>query len=171
VISVADVRVRYGAVAALDGVTERAAPGEWLGVIGPNGAGKTTLLRAVAGHVRHLGRIEVCGQPTAGMSRRKLARIVAYVPQRPQLPPDMTVGDYVLLGRTPHLGMLAREGPRDLSIVADVLDRLDLGALAGRTLAKTVGEPDQIAAAHLYLMDNRFVTGTVLTVDGGAVLT
>jgi Enoyl-(Acyl carrier protein) reductase len=43
-------------------------------------------------------------------------------------------------------------------------------ALAERTLTKTVGEPDQIAAAHLYLMDNRFVTGTVLTVDGGAVL-
>jgi NAD(P)-dependent dehydrogenase (short-subunit alcohol dehydrogenase family) len=36
--------------------------------------------------------------------------------------------------------------------------------------SKTVGEPDQIAAAHLYLMDNRLVTGTVLTVDGGAVL-
>jgi NAD(P)-dependent dehydrogenase (short-subunit alcohol dehydrogenase family) len=35
---------------------------------------------------------------------------------------------------------------------------------------QTVGEPDQIAAAHLYLMDNRFVTGTVLTVDGGAIL-
>jgi len=45
-----------------------------------------------------------------------------------------------------------------------------LGALAERTITKTVGEPDQIAAAHLYLMDNRFVTGTVLTVDGGAVL-
>jgi NAD(P)-dependent dehydrogenase (short-subunit alcohol dehydrogenase family) len=44
-------------------------------------------------------------------------------------------------------------------------------ALAERTLAKTVGEPQQIAAAHLYLMDNRFVTGTVLTVDGGAILT
>ena len=45
-----------------------------------------------------------------------------------------------------------------------------LGALADRTITKTVGEPGQIAAAHLYLMDNRFVTGTVLTVDGGAVL-
>ena len=43
-------------------------------------------------------------------------------------------------------------------------------ALAERTLVKTIGEPEQIAAAHLYLMDNRFVTGTVLTVDGGAVL-
>lgn len=44
-------------------------------------------------------------------------------------------------------------------------------ALAERTLTKTVGEPDQIAAAHLYLMSNDFVTGTVLTVDGGAILT
>jgi NAD(P)-dependent dehydrogenase (short-subunit alcohol dehydrogenase family) len=45
-----------------------------------------------------------------------------------------------------------------------------LGALAERTITKTVGQPDQIAAAHLYLMDNHFVTGTVLTVDGGAIL-
>jgi NAD(P)-dependent dehydrogenase (short-subunit alcohol dehydrogenase family) len=43
--------------------------------------------------------------------------------------------------------------------------------LAGRTLTGTVGDTDQIAATHLFLMENRFVTGTVLTVDGGAVLT
>jgi len=43
-------------------------------------------------------------------------------------------------------------------------------ALADRTLTKSIGEADQIAAAHLYLMENRFVTGTVLTVDGGAVI-
>jgi NAD(P)-dependent dehydrogenase (short-subunit alcohol dehydrogenase family) len=42
--------------------------------------------------------------------------------------------------------------------------------LAERTLTKTVGEADQIAATHLYLMENRFVTGVVLTVDGGSVL-
>jgi NAD(P)-dependent dehydrogenase (short-subunit alcohol dehydrogenase family) len=42
--------------------------------------------------------------------------------------------------------------------------------LADRTLTKTVGEADQIAATHLYLMENHFVTGTVLTVDGGFVL-
>ena len=43
--------------------------------------------------------------------------------------------------------------------------------LAERTLTKAIGEPDQIAATHLFLMENRFVTGTVLTVDGGFVLT
>jgi NAD(P)-dependent dehydrogenase (short-subunit alcohol dehydrogenase family) len=42
--------------------------------------------------------------------------------------------------------------------------------LAERTLTKAIGEPGEIAAAHLYLMENRFVTGTVLTVDGGSVL-
>ncbi len=43
--------------------------------------------------------------------------------------------------------------------------------LAERTLTKTIGDADQIAATHLYLMENHFVTGTVLTVDGGSVLT
>ena len=43
--------------------------------------------------------------------------------------------------------------------------------LAERTLTGTVGEPEQIAAAHLYLMQNQYVTGTVQTVDGGLLLT
>lgn len=42
--------------------------------------------------------------------------------------------------------------------------------LTERMLTGALGEPEQIAATHLYLMENRFVTGTVLTVDGGAVL-
>lgn len=42
---------------------------------------------------------------------------------------------------------------------------------ARRALTGTVGEPYQIAAANLYLMENQFVTGTVLTVDGGLILT
>jgi NAD(P)-dependent dehydrogenase (short-subunit alcohol dehydrogenase family) len=42
--------------------------------------------------------------------------------------------------------------------------------LAGRTLVGAVGEADEIALAHTYLMKNRYVTGTVLTVDGGLLL-
>ena len=138
-ISLEDVRVSYGTAVALDGVTERAADGEWLCLIGPNGAGKTTLLQAVARQVRHGGRIEVCGQPTGGMSRRKLARLLAYVPQRPQLPPDMTVGDYVLLGRTPHIGYLRVETDADRRISAELIDRLALSAMAGRELRTLSG--------------------------------
>ena len=46
-----------------------------------------------------------------------------------------------------------------------------LDSFAKRALTGAVGEPEQIAAANLYLMENRFVTGTVLTVDGGLILT
>ena len=49
---------------------------------------------------------------------------------------------------------------------AAVFDNLTQRALTG-----SIGEPQQIAAAHLYLMENHFVTGTVLTVDGGLILT
>ncbi len=42
--------------------------------------------------------------------------------------------------------------------------------LAQRTLLGTIGEPEEIALAHLYLMQNPYVTGTVLTIDGGLLL-
>ena len=73
------------------------------------------------------------------MSRRKLARVVAYVPQRPELPPDMTVSDYVLLGRTPHIGYLRVETAADRRICAELIDRLALSAMAGRVLATLSG--------------------------------
>jgi NAD(P)-dependent dehydrogenase (short-subunit alcohol dehydrogenase family) len=43
--------------------------------------------------------------------------------------------------------------------------------LAQRTLTGSIGEPEQIAMAHLYLMRNGYVTGTILGVDGGSLLT
>ena len=99
-ITLDTVEVRYGTACALAGVSEQVPAGQWLGIIGPNGAGKTTLLRSIACLVPHVGTITIDGQPVSGLRRRRLARLVAYVPQLPALPPEMTVADYVLLGRT-----------------------------------------------------------------------
>jgi len=79
------------------------------------------------------------GQPVSGLRRRRLARLVAYVPQLPGLPPEMTVGDYVLLGRTPHIGYLRMETAADRQICAGLLDRLELSPMAGRILATLSG--------------------------------
>src|SRR5262249_3481594 len=54
-------------------------------------------------------------------------------------PPDMTVGDYVLLGRTPHIGYFRVETGADRRICAELLDRLALSAMAGRTLGTLSG--------------------------------
>jgi iron complex transport system ATP-binding protein len=119
--------------------------GEWVGLIGPNGAGKTTALRAVAGLVPYAGSIGVLGDEVASLSRREIARRIAYVPQDPVLPPDMTALEYVLLGRTPHLGYSAAAGPRDLDACRLALGRLDSAHLADRRLGSLSGGERQRA--------------------------
>jgi iron complex transport system ATP-binding protein len=150
VITLDGVGVRYGTAPALAEVTDQVQAGEWLGIIGPNGAGKTTLLRSIACLVQHDGKITIGGQPTSGLRRRRLARLVAYVPQHPELPPEMTVGDYVLLGRTPHIGYLRMETDADRRICAELLDRLALSPMAGRRLATlSGGELQRIVLARV----------------------
>ncbi len=131
--------VRYGDATALHGIAGEVPGGEWLGVIGPNGAGKTTLLNAIARLLPYSGSMTVCGRAAARLSRRELARLIAYVPQRPLLPPDMTVGEYVLLGRTAHIGYLRTETATDRRVCAAAIDRLDLGVMAGRMLRTMSG--------------------------------
>jgi iron complex transport system ATP-binding protein len=142
-IAAHDVVVRVGG--HLDGVTLEVPAGGWTILIGPNGAGKSSLLRAVAGLVDHDGTIAVDGQELRALSPRRRALMLASVPQSPLLPPDMTVAEYVLLGRTAHLGPLGRSGDADRRVAAAAAERLDLGALAGRRLGELSGGERQRA--------------------------
>ncbi len=123
----------------LRGVDLRADAGEWLGLLGPNGAGKSTLLKAIAGLAAYRGRIAFDGADAASLTRRNRARMVAFVPQEPNLPPGLTVAEYVLLGRTPHLSYLGTEAARDRAAARTALDLLDLGGLADRDIAALSG--------------------------------
>jgi len=133
-ISTRDVVVELDGARILDGVSVEVADGEWLSIVGPNGAGKSTLLRAMAGLLTASGTVELSGRPIGSMSRRERARCVALVPQVPVIPPGMGVTDYVLLGRTPHMGPLGRESRADLTAVTEALEELDLLGFAERPL-------------------------------------
>ncbi len=139
------VNARYGSRVVAADVDVSLEPGGWLGIIGPNGAGKSSLLKSIVGIVPHDGEILVDGVPTSRLSNRERARAIAYAPQTPQLPDRLTVTDYVLLGRTPHLPALAWERRADLAVVSEVLDRLDLGGLATRALQTLSGGERQRA--------------------------
>ena len=144
-VSVAGVSVELGGALVLDDVSASAEAGEWVALIGPNGAGKTTLLRVVAGLVGSAGSVELGGERTAAMGRRELARRVALVQQLPLTPPEMAVADYVLLGRTPHLGYFGGEARSDLEATDRALARLDLLHLARRRLGTLSGGERQRA--------------------------
>ena len=69
-LSILDIRKRFGEVQALDGCSFSVARGRMLGFLGPNGAGKTTVMRAVFGLVQlDAGEVRWDGQPI-GLAER-----------------------------------------------------------------------------------------------------
>jgi iron complex transport system ATP-binding protein len=158
VIDLRGVTVALGGRPVVDGVDAAVAEGEWLALIGPNGAGKTTLLRAVAGLVPFTGSIEIGGRPIEELRRSELSRLVAVVPQEPSTPPWMTVAEYVLLGRTPHLGPLAKEGRRDREAAARALARLDLVGYEERRLGTlSGGEKQRVVVARALAQEAQII--------------
>jgi len=148
------VSVRFGTTEALRGVTGAVRRGEWVGLIGANGAGKTTLLRALAQLERYQGLVRVDGQPVNALARRRRAQLMAYVPQAPELPADMTVIDYTLLGRTPHHGYFGLDTEEDRVHCGRLLEQLDLAAEAGRTLSTlSGGEVQRVVLARALAQD------------------
>ena len=104
------VSVERGGRAVLDDVAVTLPSGRWLTVLGPNGAGKTTLLAVLAGMLRpDAGEVLLDGAPVAALRPRQRAQRLALVPQLPVVPAGMSLGDYVLLGRTPYTGRFATE--------------------------------------------------------------
>ena len=138
-VDVREVTVTLGGARVVRDVSTTIERGEWVALIGPNGAGKTTILRALAGLVSFAGQILVESRAVAASTRREIARLIALVPQHPQTPPELTVAEYVLLGRTPHIGYLATETRADRLAAERAIARLALRPFAERSLGSLSG--------------------------------
>lgn len=94
------VRVRYGAVEALRGVSLELGEGDVVAVLGANGAGKTTLLRAISGLVSLAGgRILFQGRNVQSFLPFELVRHgLAHVPEGRRIFPTLTVEENLMLG-------------------------------------------------------------------------
>jgi iron complex transport system ATP-binding protein len=138
-LEVDGVTVTAGGRRLVDEVSFAVEAGEWVTILGPNGAGKTTLLKAIVGLWPFRGHVRLAGLPTQSVAPRRLARLVAVVPQKPVVPEELTVAEYVLLGRTPHLGYLDQETEADTAVVEDVLASVGLASAAGRRLDSLSG--------------------------------
>ena len=96
-LRIRDLRKWYGDTRALDGIDIDARPGQILGIAGPNGAGKSTLIKILAGEVvEDEGAIQLDGAP---WNKHVDSDRVAVVHQEPQLFPNLTVGENMLVGR------------------------------------------------------------------------
>ncbi|HZM35271.1 MAG TPA: ABC transporter ATP-binding protein [Burkholderiales bacterium] len=120
--------------------------GEVMCVLGPNGGGKTTLFRTLLGLLdRHSGSISLQSASLESLSRREIAQQIGYVPQGHSAYFAFTVREFVLMGRTAHLGAFASPAKKDLSVVAQVLDSLEIAHLAERPVTQISGGERQLA--------------------------
>jgi iron complex transport system ATP-binding protein len=140
-VTLTRVCVSLGGTRVLHEVSASVETGEWVAVIGPNGAGKTTLLRAIASLVQFSGSIGLLGDDLRSLPHRERARRVALVAQIPTMPAEMTVREYVLLGRTPYIGYLATERRSDHDAAEAAIERFArrrLSSLSGGERQRTV---------------------------------
>jgi iron complex transport system ATP-binding protein len=134
-----DVRVRIGGAEILRGASLCVRAGELVAIVGPNGAGKSTLARAVSGLQRAEGTMRWGGVPLASLRGRRLARLRAFVPQRAPVLAGVTVREAVDVGRSPHIGPLARATRGDREAVERALERTGTAELAPRPLTTLSG--------------------------------
>ena len=98
-LEVEDLRVRYGAVEAVHGVSFAANAGEVTALIGANGAGKSSTLAAISGLVPAGGRIRFDGREIAGLPAHAIVRAgVVQVPEGREILARMTVEENLLMG-------------------------------------------------------------------------
>ena len=148
-VSASGVWASYGRRQVLRGLDLEVQQGTLVALAGPNGVGKSTLLRAFAGALSTAkGCIRIMGSDLSTLGGRDRARMVAMVPQNPELPRGMTGLEVTLMGRNPHLRMLSWETANDVDVALDSLQMTDAEDLADRAVDQlSGGERQRVAIA------------------------
>lgn len=146
-LEISDLRVRYGSVTALRGVSLQVGERDLVGLVGPNGAGKSSLLAAVAGLVRpESGDIRFEGRSILGLGPEEVVRLgIALVPEGRRIFGTLTVAENIALGATVRRDKKAVAADTDALLdrfpVLRRLARSPAGRLSG-------GEQQQLAIAR-----------------------
>jgi branched-chain amino acid transport system ATP-binding protein len=158
-LSVKNLQVSYGSVAALRGVSVEVGAGEIVAVIGPNGAGKSTLLRSIAGLTRPNGgqirfqNADIAGQP----AERLVAGGLSLVPEGRRIFGTLSVGENIQLGATPRRDRhgVAGDVERMLSLFPILKERFHqkAGKLSGGEQQMLAIARALMAAPKLLLLD------------------
>lgn len=141
------------------GVSFGIRQGEIITILGPNGAGKSTLLNCLANLVKPTsGQIMICDQPLEQMSLTQVAKHIGYVPQTHHPAYAYTTRDFVVMGRTAHIGFFSKPQRKDYAAVDEALHQLSIAHLAHKPYTEiSGGERQQVTIARVLVQKPRLV--------------
>ncbi len=125
--------------AILDGISLTLSQDDFVSIVGPNGAGKTSLIRCLLGLLPFQGSITLHDKDIRVCSRKEIARCIAYVPQVVGLLPQVTVEEFVSVGRYAHSSSFFGLSKNDRAIVEHSLTMTDCTEFKGRVISSLSG--------------------------------
>ena len=121
-IAVKQLSVTLGNRHILHDISVSIPMGKITTLIGPNGCGKSTLLRSMIGYISSPSEcVTIFDKPLSSYSQNTLARQMAFLPQVPNMPKDMTVEELVYCGRYPYQNWWKNTAKEDREIVDNAL--------------------------------------------------
>jgi iron complex transport system ATP-binding protein len=151
-LSAEALAVGYGERLVIADLSLQIELGAITALVGPNGSGKSTLLRALARLIApRSGAVYLDGRAIATLPTREVARQLAVLPQGPETPEDLTVGELVEQGRYPHAGPLRMLREQDHVAITEALAQSNMLALRHRRLDSLSGGERQRAWIALAL--------------------
>lgn len=137
-IEIKNLEFSYFNKKVLKGISYEFETGVLTAVMGPNGSGKTTLIKNIAGFLKpSSGEILIDGKTISDINVLELAKIVGYVPQKPQFLPSITVAESILNGRIPFFKY--NETSKDKKICSSIIKEFSLSSIKDRNINQISG--------------------------------
>lgn len=144
-LTVKNLSCGYNPIRILNGISFEVKEGEHLGIIGPNGSGKTTLLKAITKLIKlQSGAVVIDGKDIRKWGVKELSKKIAVVSQDTQSG-NMTVEDFVLLGRIPYYKRFQlMESQKDIDISEHCMELTGALKFKDRYMAELSGGERQL---------------------------
>lgn len=160
IIKIENLHFSYGNREILKGIDLEISEKKITGILGPNGCGKTTLLKNILGYFKgEQGNIFLDGKESRKFSQKEKAKLISFVPQKSQLMSAMTVEEFTLMGRLPHLNN-SWDGysKNDMEITKKYLAELDLEKFTERkAVTLSGGEFQRVLLARALTQETKII--------------